>query len=170
MWGLTYKCASTSMIEALPQPRNYTGLRAGDHVRIIVRDPRDRLVSAWKWFTTAHTSYIKPILEASPTDHEYLMDNMSPFKEWLRTALRHWNPHWAPQTEIHKRWREFELIPISELHTLGWGHKKKTRKDNLWAEYFDEATLALVNEVYSEDLEMWEVIKNGTDTRTNRVL
>lgn len=171
VWGVTFKVASTSLRESLPpKPRNYTELRSGDHVRIIVRDPRDRMVSAWRWFTLNVNSYLPEILAASPEDHEYILDKRAPFNEWTQTALRHWNAHWAPQTEIHPRWREFELIPIYDIHKLGWGHKKKTREDNSWEQYYDEATLALVNEVYSEDLEMWKEIKDGTDTRANRLL
>lgn len=169
VWGITYKCASTSMMRALPQPRTYTPLNAGDHVRLIVRDPRDRLVSAWHWFTR-NNSDIRAIARSHPVDHKFLMDKHSEFPDWLKTALRHWNGHWVPQTEIHPRWREFELVDIADLHTLGWGHEKKTRPDSTWEQYYDEATLALVNEVYAEDLEMWKEIKDGTDTRTNRIL
>lgn len=170
VWGLTYKCASTSMLEALPQPRLYTKLRTGDHVRIIVRDPRDRMVSSWKWFTTAHTSYLPAIMEENETDHRFLMDRQASFEDWVATALKYWNPHWVPQTEIHPRWREFELIPIHDLHKLEWGHRKKTRVDNAWEEHFTPELLGLINEVYNEDLEMWKEIKDGTNTRTNRVL
>jgi hypothetical protein len=171
VWGVTHKCGSTSMMQALPQPRMYTELRKGDHVRLIVRDPRDRLVSAWRWFSrNSSNGQFPSISESAPADHAFLTDNKTEFGPWVETALRHWNSHWAPQTDIHRRWREFHLIPIQDLHTLGWGHEKKTRSDNTWEQYYDGATLALVNEVYKEDLEMWEVIKDGINTGTNRVL
>ena len=170
VWGLTYKCGSTSMLKALQGDRAYTDLRPGDHVRILVRDPRDRLVSAWAWFTKRTNSYFPELVEKHPFDHDFLLDEKSPFKEWVLTALRHWNPHWVPQTEIHPRWREFELIRLTDIHTLGWGHEKKTRPSNAWEQYYDEDLLELVDEIYAEDLEMWKEVEDGIDTRTRRVL
>lgn len=169
LWGVTFKCASSSMRRAI-KPRVWTDLRKGDHVRIIVRDPRDRLVSAWKWFTTATVSFLPDILQASLADHNLILHKSTKFVPWVNTALKYWNAHWAPQTEQHPRWREFELVNIADLHTLDWGHEKQTRKDNTWVQHYDEATLALVNEVYKEDLEMWKEIKDGTNTGTKRLL
>ena len=137
---------------------------------MVVRDPRDRLVSAWKWFTTAQTSYIKDILEASKPDHDLLMSDKTDFNKWISIALRYWNPHWAPQTEIHPKWRQFELINIADIDKLGWGHQKKTRTSNAWEEYYTPSVLQLVEGIYAEDLEMWEVIKDGINTGTNRIL
>jgi hypothetical protein len=148
VWGLTYKCGSTSLLKWLPEPRVYTDLRQGDRVNLLVRDPRDRLVSAFRWFTGPHNCYIKDILESSPVDHEYILDSRSVFNEWVETALRHWNPHWAPITEIHPRWREFHLIRLDEWGKAGAPHEKKTRDDN----------------------EMWKEVEDGIDTRTRRVL
>ena len=169
LWGVTFKCASSSLRRA-HLPRVWTELRKGDHVRIIVRDPRDRLVSAWKWFTTANMSYMPDILEANREDHDRILHKSTKFAPWVNTALKYWNPHWVPQTEIHPRWREFELVNIADLHTKDWGHEKQTRKDNTWEQYYDEATLALVNKVFEEDLEMWKEIKDGINTGTKRLL
>jgi hypothetical protein len=161
------------MLEALPQPRVYTELRKGDHVRIIVRDPRDRLLSAWRWFTKHHNCYIKPILEKDKEAHEFILNSKAPFRQWAETALQHWNPHWAPQSEIHPRWREFHLLTLDTLPE-GWGHREKTRsaaEREQWREYYDVDLLELVNTIYSEDIEMWkEADKNGFNTRTKRVL
>lgn len=137
---------------------------------LVVRDPHDRLVSGWKWFASHHNCYIRDILKANPADHETILDKRTPFKEWVRTALKYENPHWLPQTTLHPRWREFELIPITDLHKLGWGHEKKTRDDNSWRQFYDEEMLSLVDEVYAEDLEMWKEVTNGTNTRARRVL
>lgn len=163
VWGQTLKCATTTLHEALPQPRQYTDLRPGDHVRLIVRDPRDRLVSAWRWFTRYHNCYIPDI------DDVAILNKDTPFTDWANTALRYWNEHWAPQTELHPRWREFELVPIHQLPP-GWGHHKKTRDDNTWRQYYNEGLLGLVNEVYKEDLVMWKEVEDGIDTGTRRVL
>ena len=157
-------------------PHEYTELQKGDHVRMVVRDPRDRLISAYKWFTDSAStgiivSAVMDIVEQSVDDHRILMGEGNPtFVKWLNTVLQYWNPHWAPQSEIHPRWREYELISIEDLHELGFVHEKKIRKNRSWEQHYDEATLALVNEVYKEDLEIWEVVKDGTDTGTNRIL
>lgn len=164
VWAQTLKCASTTMHEALVgKQRAYTDLRPGDHVRLIVRDPRDRLVSAWKWFTKHHNCYIPSL------DDYTILNSSTPFPEWTRVALRHWNEHWAPQTELHPRWKEFELVPITALPP-GWGHSKKTREDNSWQQYYSDDLLDLVNEVYKEDIVMWKEATNGTDTGARRVL
>ena len=163
VWAQTLKCASTTLLEALPQPWSYTELRPGDHVRIIVRDPRDRLVSAWKWFTRYHNSYIPGIDDAS------ILAENTPFTDWATTAIRYWNEHWAPQTELHPRWREFELVPITALPP-GWGHHKRTRSSTEWEQYYNDGLLGLVNEVYKEDIEMWKEAISGIDTGTRRVL
>ena len=110
------------------------------------------------------------ILTESPRDHAVLLDRDTQLKHWVPTALRHWNLHWLPQTEVHPRWREFHLIPIHDLAGLGMGHSKKTRPDNSWEEFYDVGTLALVNAVYAEDLDMWKEIKDGTDKSTRRLL
>ena len=170
VWAQTLKNASTSLMVVLAgKTCQYTQLKPGDHVRMIVRDPRDRLVSAWSWFTKHHNSYISEIMDVNPTDNDYILNKESPFKEWVLTALRYWNPHWAPQTEVHPRWREFELIPIHQLPD-GWGHEKQTRPDTSWQQYYDDELLALVNEVYKEDIVMWKEVEDGIDTRANRVL
>lgn len=135
--------------------------KAGDHVIMYCRDPRDRLVSAWKWFAGPYNSYIPDILRVSPVDHKFILDRNSPFNEWVQTALRHWNAHWAPQTEIHPDWRTFEL---RDLATYTGSHQKKTRPDNRWDEFYDPKTLALVNEVYSEDIEMWKEVTSNERT------
>lgn len=167
VWAQTLKNASTSLMLYLAgQTASYTQLRHGDHVRMIVRDPRDRLVSAWKWFTKYHNSYIA---EMTGQDSEYILHKDTPFEEWVHKALKYWNPHWAPQTEIHPRWQQFELIPIHALPE-GWAHEKKTRDDGSWQQYYNDDLLALVNEVYKEDIEMWKEVESGTDTRANRVL
>lgn len=165
VWGVTFKVGSTSLRH---MKFEYTELVTGDHVRLLVRHPHDRLVSAWKWFTMYVNSYLPGPLRDAPEDHEIILDSTTPFNLWARTALQHWNPHWVPATSIHPRWREFELIDLAEWNSTH--HDKQTRKDNSWEQHYDEATLALANEVYKEDLEMWEVIRDGTNTRTNRVL
>jgi hypothetical protein len=169
VWAQTLKVASTSMQKALPKPVMYTELQTGDHVRMIVRDPRDRLVSAWRWFTGPHNSYIPEVPEHVS---RYLLDKDTEFKGWVETAVQNCNEHWVPQTTIHPRWREFELIPITDLHKLGWGHEKKLRSDNTWEQYYDDGLLALVNEIYKEDVEMYKEATNeqGNNTGTNRVL
>lgn len=167
VWGLTYKVGSTSLLRWLPEPRQYTGLRPGDHVRLLVRDPRDRLVSAYMWFTKRTNS---PIPDIPAPDQQFLLDQRAEFIPWARTALRHWNPHWAPQTEIHPRWREFELIRLTDFSSMGGPQDKKTRQDNSWEQYYDDALLDTVNAVYAEDIEMWKEVTNGTDTRSRRVL
>ena len=170
IWGLTYKCGSTSLLQHLGREKRYVIPEPGDHVRIVVRDPRDRLVSAWKWFTTGHKSYIKHILDQSQEDHDKLLRKTTMLADWVPVAFKYWDPHWAPQTEIHTRWREFEIIPISELHRYVDGHEKRTREDNSWEQYYDPATLARVEDYYKEDMAMWQEVTNGADTRTRTVL
>ena len=169
VWAVTFKIASTTLRRGLPDADNYAELKKGDHVRMLCRDPRDKVVSAWRWFALHRNSYIPHVLDVSRRDHDYILSRNSRFKDWVQTALRYWDPHWAPQTSIHPRWREFELLDLAEWGK-GEAHEKKTRDDNSWEQYYDDATLALVNEVYKEDLEMWKEIKDGTDTRARRVL
>lgn len=170
--AITYKVGSTSILKSLGRAnRQWTALRPGDHVILYVRDPRDRLVSAWKWFTNNNTSYRKHIMEQSKRDHDFLLDKRSEFAPWVETALRYWDPHWVPQTEVHPRWRQFEL---RDLKTLGNGRSvimKQTRPvGDDWRKYYDDSLLELVNEVYAEDLEMWKEVESGVDTTGRRVL
>ena len=176
VWAITYKVGSTSLRRKLydqkawPDPSPHR-LKSGDHVTLLVRHPHDRLVSAWRWFTQNVNSYIPGILRDDPKGHALILDEGTPFNVWVPAAIKHWNPHWVPATDIHPRWREFELMDLAVWGKQeGHQHQKQTRDDNSWEQYYDEATLALANEVYSEDLEMWKEIKDGTDTRANRIL
>ena len=114
------------------------------------------------------SGFTAEVLKENEQDHEYILDEKSPFNEWVHVALQYWNPHWAPQSEIHPRWREFELRP---LHSYTGSHEKQTRPDNTWEQYYDEALLALVDKVYEEDLQMWkEASSYAIDTGTRRIL
>lgn len=166
VWGLTDKCGSTSLNSAFRGERNNTRPREGDHVKILVRHPCDRLVSGWKWFTTHHNSYLSQIYHKSAEDHEVIMGKDSTLEEWFEASQRHWNTHWAPQTELHPLWRQFELIDLADCP---FGHEKKTREDNSWEQYFtSEDFLARVLEYYKSDLELWNECKN-VDTTGRRV-
>ena len=164
VWAFTFKVGSSTLIQH--HGKNFTTLRPGDEVHMLVRDPRERLVSAWACFTQMNVSY----------NHDYphavnviLLDKKTPFNEWVPVALQYYNKHWAPMTEQHPRWREFNLHDLEE-----WGAGKTKymkSRHRPWQEHYDEGTLSLVEEVYKEDLELWkEVHDNGIDDRARVLL
>lgn len=163
--GFSNKVGSTSIINKYVRngPRlGWTEVTEDDIVTLHVRHPYDRLVSAWKWFTQHHVGYMPRILEVSESDHTVLLDSMTPFSEWVETAFKHDNLHWAPQTEIHPQWRRFNLLPLSALG----GTVEKKSDHAAWEEYFDDDMLVLCSGVYAEDLIMWEEVKDAVNTGT----
>jgi hypothetical protein len=166
-WALVCKVGSTSIRKSYKRGEagQFAELRPGDHIKMPVRDPRARIVSAWEEFTQRLVSYKPAILKTSEEDHRVLLDKNTPFREWLRVALRHEDLHWIPQSVQYPRWREFELLNVTEL-----GSKQNVGKRKDWRDYLQGEDLALVEDYYHDDFAIWKEVTDGTDTRARRIL
>lgn len=125
------------------------------------RHPLERLVSAWsfvttkEWFDFRHDPSI-------PDDvaKELLVEK--DFGDWVRLALQYKNPHWMPVCEIHHRWREYQLRPLSEYR--GPLHNKGSWTVD-WESYYDEDLKLLALDYYAGDMEIWRACVKIHETK-----
>lgn len=128
-----------------------------------VRHPLDRIVSGWSFFTQQAAKY--HILHESVELLGYKAD-MS-FKEWLAHCLVHYdeNIHTAKQIMFTGGHEIDELCAIENLSTQWIPLQRKYNLDamevcnasihNPWEEYYDDASRAVAEEVFSEDIELY---------------
>lgn len=180
--GYSLKAGSTTIMKSLGVPRAHIGqfealkhAERGLKVRLFVRHPLDRLVSAWKFFTTVGTSYIKAILDRDPKAHNRLMARDCGFEEWADIALKWYNPHWYPQTEYHTT-KEGLFVPtdVYELSYLSKTKMNSTRHEP-WEFYYEgnPELRAKIEDMYINDIVLYELAKeageDGFNTRTRDV-
>ena len=161
----TEKCGSKSIrahIKPIVETANIgapTALKLreeGAKVLLFVRDPLDRLVSAWTFF----------------------QKQKMPFEKWLNIALTKPDRHWRPQVEAHTWNGEFipnRLYPL-DLLTNYWGNlfqgahpmrplNQTEHKD--WAHYVNQLsrdTIERVIERYVQDIDLYARVVELADT------
>ena len=161
----TEKCASKSIrahIKPIVQTNNIGAPKAlaerkmGHDCILFVRDPLDRLVSAWTFF----------------------QKQKMPFEKWLRIALTKVDRHWRPQVEAHTWDGNFipnKLYPL-DLMTNYWENLfpgarpmkvlNKTEHKS-WATYVNQLPLDVVEQVverYADDIDLYARVVELADT------
>lgn len=123
-----------------------------------VRNPYDRILSAWKYFTT--NDYAIGLLK----DHGIHFHKNTTFDEFLDISInRHSDHHWQPQSHYVPQGVDFigrlenfqqdynqlcELIAIPKTQLL---HEKQIKRKH-YSEYYNKETKKIVTEVYAEDI------------------
>jgi len=131
-----------------------------------IRNPYDRLISAWKMLTRDWQNL--PQLSLSEfldivTDTSISHTNGNTFKDY-KSSCRH---HTIPQThryncvdladyigkfeDYNKEWKK--ICSIIEWDYQEPPHENKSQTDNNYMQYFNQETLDIVNEYFSEDFE-----------------
>lgn len=155
------KVASTSLSAAMPKGvRRAFPTEASDDWRfMVVRHPLDRLVSAWRYFTTDKTAQ-------RVFQHDVQLG--MPFPAFLDVVLKDPSKdrHTAPQTRYRGPFPIDDLVRLESLEGAWDGlvgrfavtpleHRNATEREKWWNYYhrdMDRRALA----VFEADLEMWE--------------
>ena len=124
-----------------------------------VRNPYDRILSAWKYFTT--NSYAAGLLK----DHNINVGKNTTFEEFLDISInQHSDHHWQPQSDYVPQGVNFtgrlenfqkdynalcNLIAFPKAQLL---HEKQIKRKH-YSEYYSKETKKIVTEVYAEDID-----------------
>lgn len=123
-FAMTPKCGSTSATRALRRE----GFKIADNnskrlsrrpdgskpVVMIVREPIERIVSAYHYFIRDN--------DCLPGGMRFQGSTREmPLETFVQNILTHHNYHWTPQTFQHPDWRQYELVPLDDMN-LVWAH------------------------------------------------
>ena len=168
VFAYSYKVGSTSLIKKYVAKgyggfANQRDLNLKDIITLYVRHPLDRLVSAWKWFTEYHNSYLKEILAASPEDHETILARNTKFEPWLDAALKYENLHWYGQKEYHTN-EKGVFVPnnVFPLEAMSGERLKKTVHKE-WRTYYSDDLRSRMEKLYADDLTLYNSVKEKKD-------
>jgi hypothetical protein len=185
--SVTLKCGATTICDILIGPRHaqrsswqgiheaWEATQRGHECHLFVRHPLDRLVSAWKYFTTKHNTYIKDILEFDADIHDRIQGNR-PYRnislpEWWEAASQVYNKHWVVVTDYNTYKGEFVPDRLYPLEALGLATGKKlnaTRHDS-WESYYDKGLRDKVATHFEKDIELFEKAKEEWNGRAPTV-
>ncbi len=175
MIALTRKVASTFLQAHVSGGRRLSQQEALDHpnVWLFVRHPLDRLVSNWRfWTRNTGGGLIKAIKQASRRDHDIIMCPDSTLEQWTKAALRHDDPHWVSQTEIHTRDGEFvpnTILPVESLTLLRADRRNASTRDADWEKYFTPEFKDQMLVHYADDVALYYTAKEEWDGRAPTV-
>ncbi len=156
------KCASTTLRYSLFQNQNSYSMKnpklaLDKYFKFtFVRNPWDRMVSNWKFFTERN----------SPLKKLRAMTNMdlTCFEEFVNFSINNHNHHWQPQVlflpdnlDFIGRVETFDtdFRYVSENIGMSVGtidHKNKTEREPYW-NYYNKTTIDLVGKFYSNDID-----------------
>lgn len=123
-----------------------------------VRNPYDRILSAWKYFTTNNFAV------GRMKKNNIIIGPHTTFEEFLDISInQHSDHHWQPQTHyipqdidfigrLENFKRDYDAlcnlinIPATELL-----HEKKSERKH-YSEYYNEKTKKIVDQIYMEDI------------------
>lgn len=174
VFAYSFKVGSTTLIKRYVASRqggfvNQRNVNPRHTITLYVRHPLDRLVSAWRWFTQHHNSYMKDILADNLEDHNFLLDDKTKFEPWIGTAMKYENLHWYPTVKYHTNEKGIFLPNNLRLLADLGGEKTKTTKHDSWETYYSDELRERMESLYADDLTLYRKVKerkDGIDTRT----
>lgn len=124
-----------------------------------VRNPYDRIVSTWKYFTTNSWAI------GRMKKNNITVDQNTTFEGFLDIVInQHSDHHWQPQcdyvpddVQFIGRLENFqsdydELCDLIDIPKSKLIHEKKSNRGH-YSEYYNEGTKKIVDDVYSQDIE-----------------
>ena len=151
-----------------------------------VRNPYDRIISAWKMFASGmeQTVWEHPQDEAGIDLHRFLeivTDESIPFDGARKTTHRKIRHHGIPQTHPYNCLQHADYIGRFEnlagdfqevckkigIDKCELPHWNRTDRSNEYMQYFDNQSLSVVNEFFAEDFSKLEYkTKSATKSST----
>jgi hypothetical protein len=148
----------------------------GHDVHLFVRDPLERIVSCYKYFTTVHNGFVRDVKEGGPEHLKMFLGNDEwkniSFSDWWSIAQQYENGHWDSQTFAHSYNEEFVPNVLYPLEAMSLGtdiHANKTERRPA-SEYMDEGLKAELLERYADDVALYARAKEEWDGRAPTVL
>lgn len=153
------KCGSTSLQRALKadnyEKASMEDAPKGRNTKLIVRNPHERLVSNWAFFT-------KKYHRTGPTPELCVDPNIS-LEDYFEFTKENPNKHWQAQTLLHPHWRYYTLIDLKLLNSYSQDPRtalqnvgtERTSDHDHWLTYYSEDLYSKVAIHYIQDMEMY---------------
>lgn len=139
------------------KPLEALRLRAEKPLWLIVRQPLERLVSAWHYFTGPYGSLERRRREfRGDSALVSRLIHPSPFEDWYEDSRKLMNRHWQDQKSLHTVNGVFlptHLLPLEALEFLG---RKNATEHTHYLDYYTREFRQRVEEDYAQDMVLHE--------------
>ena len=137
-------------------------LRGEQEIRLYIRHPLDRFVSAWKFFSRTGRHLIQR--PGIPVWADKGLRSDIPLWEWADLALEFEDIHWEPQVEFHTLRGQFVPNRVIDVAYLGGRKSNRTTHGTVDEEFANHPELRkCLEEKYREDLELFERVVGKPD-------